>query len=138
MSQWIKCSDRLPEAKDDTDTEVILAVKRASGKTYVFAASFLQNKELYSEEDDADDEGRIYVTGWYELRDDPEYDTAWHQVLNSGDSVTHWMPLPAAPDEEAPPKDCPVCDGWGSVSTGIDEAPSTLCKACDGNGSLPK
>lgn len=36
------------------------------------------------------------------------------------------------------PKDCPVCDGWGSVSTGIDEAPSTLCKACDGNGSLPK
>lgn len=35
-------------------------------------------------------------------------------------------------------KDCPVCDGWGSVSTGIDEAPSTLCKACDGNGSLPK
>ncbi|QHJ82186.1 MAG: hypothetical protein [Bacteriophage sp.] len=40
--------------------------------------------------------------------------------------------------EEAPPKDCPVCDGWGSVSTGIDESPSTLCKACDGNGSLPK
>lgn len=39
---------------------------------------------------------------------------------------------------EAVPKDCPVCDGWGSVSTGIDEAPSTLCKACDGNGSLPK
>ena len=36
------------------------------------------------------------------------------------------------------PKDCPVCDGWGSISTDIDEAPSTLCKACDGNGSLPK
>jgi len=41
-------------------------------------------------------------------------------------------------EEEDEPKDCPVCDGWGSVSTGIDEAPSTLCKACDGNGSLPK
>lgn len=40
--------------------------------------------------------------------------------------------------EDDEPKDCPVCDGWGSVSTGIDEAPSTLCKACDGNGSLPK
>lgn len=40
-------------------------------------------------------------------------------------------------DQDAP-KDCPVCDGWGSVSTGIDEAPSTLCKACDGNGNMPK
>lgn len=43
-----------------------------------------------------------------------------------------------APEDADEPRDCPVCEGWGSVSTGIDEAPSTLCKACDGNGSLPK
>jgi hypothetical protein len=31
-------------------------------------------------------------------------------------------------------KACPVCDGWGTISTGIDEAPSTNCKKCDGTG----
>lgn len=100
MGDWVKCSDRLPEQTDDSDVEVIVAVKRANnGKTFVFAASFLKNKELYSEEDDADEEGRIYVTGWYVLRDDPEYETAWHQVLTAGDEVTHWQPLPTPPTE---------------------------------------
>lgn len=31
-------------------------------------------------------------------------------------------------------KACPACDGWGTISTGIDEAPSTNCKKCDGTG----
>lgn len=30
--------------------------------------------------------------------------------------------------------DCPVCGGWGTISTGIDEAPSTNCNKCDGTG----
>lgn len=41
-------------------------------------------------------------------------------------------------EEEDVTKWCPVCNGWGSVSTGIDEAPSTFCKTCDGNGFLPE
>lgn len=31
-------------------------------------------------------------------------------------------------------KACAACDGWGTISTGIDEAPSTNCKECDGTG----
>lgn len=102
MSEWIKTSELLPEEMNDSDTEVIVAVKRAdTGKTFVFAATYLSQKELYSEDDDADDEGRIYVTGWYTLRDDPEYDTAWHPILSGSDKVTHWMRLPSAPVEDA-------------------------------------
>jgi hypothetical protein len=36
--------------------------------------------------------------------------------------------------EKAKPKTCTACDGWGTISTGIDEAPSTSCKKCDGTG----
>lgn len=57
----------------------------------------------------------------------PEYEPVWDMLKKRAEGVA-----------EDVPKDCPVCDGWGSVSTGIDEAPSTLCKACGGNGSLPK
>lgn len=100
MSEWIKCSDQMPDQPNDSDEQLIVAVKRASnGKTYVFAASFLNKKELYSEEEDADEEGRIYATGWYELRDDPEYETAWYKILEVGDEVTHWMPLPSPPED---------------------------------------
>lgn len=35
---------------------------------------------------------------------------------------------------EARQKACAACDGWGTISTGIDEAPSTNCKKCDGTG----
>lgn len=42
---------------------------------------------------------------------------------------------------EEPPKAqvqkaCHVCDGWGTILTGIDEAPSTNCKKCDGTGKV--
>lgn len=29
---------------------------------------------------------------------------------------------------------CVVCEGWGSVSTGITEAPTTTCNKCEGTG----
>lgn len=36
--------------------------------------------------------------------------------------------------EAAKPKACVACDGWGTISTGIDEAPSTNCNKCGGTG----
>lgn len=41
---------------------------------------------------------------------------------------------PASVEKVQVEKPCPVCDGGGTISTGIDEAPSTNCKKCDGTG----
>jgi DnaJ-class molecular chaperone len=38
--------------------------------------------------------------------------------------------------EAAKQKPCAACDGWGTISTGIDEAPSTNCSKCDGTGKV--
>lgn len=92
--RWISVDERLPDVRAGDNQEVILKVRRANGKEYVFAAEYLNRYECYSEDDDADDEGRIYITGWYRLMADEEYDNAWHAVLNDGDSVTGWKPLP--------------------------------------------
>jgi len=41
---------------------------------------------------------------------------------------------PASIENPQVQKACTACDGWGTISTGIDEAPSTNCKKCDGTG----
>jgi hypothetical protein len=41
---------------------------------------------------------------------------------------------PASTESSQAQKACIACDGWGTISTGIDEAPSTNCKKCDGTG----
>ena len=92
--RWISVDERLPDVRAGDNQEVILKVRRANGKEYVFAAEYLNRYERYSEDDDADDEVRIYITGWYRLMADEEYDNAWHAVLNDGDSVIGWKPLP--------------------------------------------
>lgn len=38
------------------------------------------------------------------------------------------------PNEAEPKKECVACEGWGSISTGIDHAPTTQCRACGGSG----
>lgn len=91
MSKWIKCSERLPDVPQGSDKDFIVCVRRAHNwKSYVFAASYLNGKALYSEEDDADEDGMISVTGWRREMADDEYDTAWHSILCDGDEVTHW------------------------------------------------
>lgn len=74
--------------------------------------------------------GQIY---WQQADSD-----SYRQQDKSDETKAKFEELVAEMKVPEAPKDCPVCDGWGSVSTGIDEAPSTLCKACDGNGSLPR
>lgn len=98
VREWVPVSERLPETKAGTDADFVVAIRRAhNGKTYVVPASFLNRFELYSEDEAADDEGRIYVTGWYREMADDEYDTSWHKMETEGDVITHWQELPAAP-----------------------------------------
>lgn len=97
---WIPDDERLPDEKPGRDPkEYIVACRRANGKTYVFAAHYLNEYRLLSSDDDCPEDG-IPTTGWfYEMLDDGEWDTAWHSVLNEGDCITHWMPLPPAPND---------------------------------------
>lgn len=98
MSEWISVDERLPDVPSGHDKEFIVSVRRAhNGKTYAFSACYLNRKELYSEDDDADEEGLVYVTGWRREMSDDEYDTAWHSILDHGDVVTHWQPMPEPP-----------------------------------------
>ncbi|MNT96993.1 hypothetical protein D3C72_2392140 [compost metagenome] len=45
---------------------------------------------------------------------------------------------PSSAEQSQTQKACAACDGWGTISTGIDEAPSTNCKKCDGTGKVIK
>lgn len=98
VREWVPVNERLPETKAGTNADFVVAIRRAhNGKTYVVPAGFLNRFELYSEDEAADDEGRIYVTGWYREMADDEYDTSWHKMETEGDLITHWQELPAAP-----------------------------------------
>lgn len=94
---WIAVSDRLPEVPEGEEQEVIVCVKRAhNGESYVFSARYLNTFLLYN--DDIDDESTT-ATGWHDVKEHSEYD-GWYSKLiddGSGDEVTHWMPLAAAP-----------------------------------------
>ena len=98
MSEWIDAS-REPPLMGGTDEKdfIVCVVRVGSCRQYVFAATYLDHYAVYSEDGDADDDGMAYITGWYHLMDDPEYETAWHPVLNEGDRLTHFTPLPEPP-----------------------------------------
>jgi len=101
---WIAVADRLPDVKEGEEEEVIVCVRRASnGKSYVFAARFLNQYPLHSEwNPDADDEGMFLATGWHDVKESADYDGLYSPLIDTeGDEVTHWMPLPAAPGESA-------------------------------------
>jgi hypothetical protein len=63
----------------------------------------------------------IRLARWLDQDDDPRKEII---AFLSGDE----------PSKAQVQKACPACDGWGTISTGIDEAPSTNCKKCDGTG----
>ena len=97
MTRWIDASRESPAMSGDKKDFIVCVLRNGSDRQYVFAATYLDHFEVYSEGDDGDEDGMAYITGWYQLMADPEYDTAWHSVLNEGDRLTHFMELPEPP-----------------------------------------
>jgi hypothetical protein len=92
-SAWISVDERLPAVPTDDNQQFIVACRRGhNGKTYVFAAGYLNARDLHN-----DDEGAVSLTGWYTESEHPEYNGWFEPVCQAGDEVTHWMPLPSAP-----------------------------------------
>lgn len=99
---WISVKNGPPETSKNTDQEFIVACRRSNGKTYVFAAHYLNEKLLLTDEDDCPEDGKPF-TGWYIEREcGGDYDTEWRLVCADGDEITHYAPLPAAPTEGKP------------------------------------
>lgn len=100
MSEWIKCSDRLPDAISGTATEILVCVKSA-GKQFVFSAQWMCGFGLYSEDHpDADEEGCFEAHGWYSVKESAEYAGWYEPIEESPDyAITHWQPLPVPPTE---------------------------------------
>jgi len=96
---WISVEDRLPGVLLNDNRQFIIACRRGrNGKTYVFAADYLNARELHNDED-----GAVALTGWYTESEHPEYNGWFEPVCQVGDEVTHWMPLPAAPSPNNSP-----------------------------------
>ena len=89
---WISVDERLPSVPVNNDRQFIIACRRANGKTYVFAASYLNALEL-----DSNDDGESVFTGWHTEGEHAEYSSWYEPVCQAGDNVTHWQELPAAP-----------------------------------------
>jgi hypothetical protein len=100
LGAWVDSRDRAPTVKPGNNKEFIVACRRAhNGKTYVFAADYLNAKLLFTDEDDCPEDGKPFTGWYYEMADDGDYETAWHSVCSQdGDEITHWMEMPAAPN----------------------------------------
>lgn len=106
MAEWISVKDKLPES--GVNVLLCCEYKKYGGGIgkyicdgYYAAARSIECSGLpdecaceYSEEDD-----EYYLfEGWYEvIKNWYEYSSV---AIEDGDTVTHWMPLPAPPEEE--------------------------------------
>lgn len=80
MSEWIKCSERLPK---EAPVMVCFLEPRFGVMTQEIGVAYYDHPDDYENPDDAQ--------GWLFWLNDKE-------ILGGG--VTHWMPLPPAPTEE--------------------------------------
>lgn len=103
-SGWVAVKDGLPDVKEGEDRELMVCVRRArNGKSYVFAARYLNQYPLHSEgHPDSDEEGMFLATGWHDVKESADYD-GWYSPLIDveGDEVTHWAELLPLPEGSA-------------------------------------
>lgn len=73
MSEWIKCSERMPE-----DDEFVYVWPRPDFGVELYVGQYCED--------------HIKGDGWYAQVYENNYGIEWHQI-----KVTHWMPLPEPP-----------------------------------------
>lgn len=95
---WVYTTESLPTVSNNNEKEFTIAVRRRhSGKVYVFAAYYLNEKLLQTCEEDCPEECAPF-SGWYiERTSDGDCDTAWEPVLCIGDEVIAWHEHPIFP-----------------------------------------
>ncbi|WP_198509701.1 DUF551 domain-containing protein [Serratia marcescens] len=84
MSEWIKCSDRLPESKDDS--VLVCSVTGSPEGSYGFPAGGFDMVHIQDYFDDVGD-------GF------DESGAQKYTKLYIGAGITHWMPYPALPTD---------------------------------------
>ncbi len=94
-------------------------VRGHNGKAYSFPAFYLNELQLCTEDDDADEEGMKRFSGWHELSTEGDFDTNYVSLtMSNGDALTHWQPIPS-PDLSRPAS--AAGDGWISVEERLPE-----------------
>jgi len=104
---WVPVTERLP----DSGKVVLACYTNRAGRVRRIRAEWVAEKSREANSDDSDISGydeatdTFYVPpGWYEKIDNwGDYSS----VAVCEGEVTHWMPLPAAPDAPAPAKEQP-------------------------------
>lgn len=86
--KWISVDDRLPES----GRQVIAFYRNCLGKRRWIMAFYAHRWREYA--DEADEYFLCRV--WYEVIDNWD---EWSSIAVNEGTVTHWMPLPAAPGE---------------------------------------
>jgi hypothetical protein len=119
---WINVTQSLPE----TGKKVIATFVNQSGKRRTICAHYIERWALESDSDDdcydeysEEKDAYFYCKGWYENIENWGGYTSVHVCEGE---VTHWMPLPESPEQQAPQ---PV-DSIEGVVTGRDWRNRTL------------
>lgn len=105
--------EMIPDVREGTDAYFWIAVKRhATGKIHSFPAVYCNDYPLCCEDpEDAEGnqwkqrenpnpnhgDGDIFVTGFYDIKSDAEYDFRYSPALEKGDELIAWKRVEAYP-----------------------------------------
>lgn len=109
MSEWISVKDRLPEPEQEV---LICTVKMYGGRAYKgITTAMYEDGTIFTEDSVWNWSDIEYLGDYDEERDDWKIPSGWWEerhynpddVYNNvvDDEVTHWMPLPEPPREDA-------------------------------------
>lgn len=84
QNEWIAVEERLPEDDAPVGRKRITVLVCSKAKKVSVASRIYEPEREYS--------GKVYPARWY-----------WSKLMNN--YVTHWMPLPEAPDSRPPEGD---------------------------------
>lgn len=90
MGEWRKVDDSTPRGR-----KLIAGYFNELGNWRTVTARYYEADTLPWSEDQTDEEGGFAPAGWYE-------ESETHETLLPMECPTHWMPLAAPPEKDAP------------------------------------